>query len=533
MTGPAIDPLDALKALRGAVDPLEQLKALRLPGHDYHAEFQSGRLGKRMARENATDQEMADVEDEAAHIPATAGLAALSQGIPGAEAAQAGVRALTSHLPNISVVAGGVPLITPGDGPQSYREAYSDIHGAVDKVPGKTALKIVGSTPLAPLLPGGPAASGALLGGTTQALDANPETSIAGRVGRTAAGTVGGWAFGKGGELAVTGARAAAATPAATKLMEMKAARAAKAAATYAAALLQGKGRTNTPQIQAWLAKPDIAEIADELSQSRPFQGVARDDPRMLDGIYKVLSDRAQTVKKGLESVTPNRPNIGRFRGQDISRAQEELLNALDAPGQQTITTETAQSPPPSLRDAIDAFHTSKGVAAGRRDGTVMQQKSRELLERKAAQHSVDPSITGSRTQVVETPPPMPGYRQAVDQYADDSRNIDALRRGNDALRNRLSGVIPTGKNLDRTTPQALSQWAGSASLPERQSATAGVLGALKGQPKVTMAGKVLPWPSKALRATPDILRTLDPSQRTIDALIKAGLMVPNEMVSP
>lgn len=117
--------------------------------------------------------------DFGATVPALAAHGAnLAQGIPGAEAAEAGVR---------SVVRG-----------QSYPEALSDIRGAVAKIPApmRIAERVAGVAPLAGLLPGGVSTQGAILGGAGAALSADPEP-FASRVGNTIKDTALGYGFGK------------------------------------------------------------------------------------------------------------------------------------------------------------------------------------------------------------------------------------------------------------------------------------------------------------------------------------------------
>jgi hypothetical protein len=77
----------------------------------------------------------------------------------------------------------------------------------------------------------------------------------------------------------------------------------------------------------------------------------------------------------------------------------------------------TAQSPAPSVREAIDAFRTRLGQSVTRKEGTVMQQTAREGVERQAAMREGFP-ITGERTMLpvgVEPLPPVPVTREVPD----------------------------------------------------------------------------------------------------------------------
>ena len=326
MSGPVrpepVDPLDELMKLKGQAsepDPLDELMKLKPPKHDFHAEYKSGALQKRMAGANARDA--ANLADEQASQPgylerfATHALNA-AQGIPGVEAVEAAAGALGSKLTGR---------------PQTYRQALGTLKTATGQIGGKTGMgeRILGSTAVLPFLPANPVLAGAALGGADQALSADPDASLAGRAGRTVLGAAGGAAVGKAAEFAPTFVRGVLAKNPAANLLQRQASRAQSAAQLYGKALAEGQGKTGTAAVQKFLAEPDIAAVVDELSQTRPFQGVAKDSPEMLDAVYKTLSDRAAQLKKGLDSVTPNRPNIGRFRLHDTKAAQGELLDAV------------------------------------------------------------------------------------------------------------------------------------------------------------------------------------------------------------
>lgn len=419
---PEQDPLEALKALRppsasSGLDPLEQLKALRPAKPDIHAEYRSGRLAKRMARENQNDLEAAqadEVSTPAAIRSVLATGANLAQGIPGMEAVQAGARSLATHAPNLGLMGGVTVPLPRTERPESYSEALSDIRGEVGKIPGKLGIaeRVAGALPLTKFLPKSPALAGGIIGGADQALSADPDQSIAGRAVRTVGGAAASAVLGKAGESAVTGLRAIRAPGAAKNLLAQQAARTTSSNQLYGKALTEGQGRTATPEIHHFLKDASIEEIVDELKQTRPFQAVAKDAPEMLDAVYKVLSDRAAQVKRGLQAVTPTRPNIGRYQAQDIGAAKGDLLDAI-----------------------------SGGAAA---------------------------------------PGPMPTYRKAVTDYADRSGVIDATQKGYDALRTASRNALPRSANLTRTTPEALGQWGQTASPDEIAAAGEGVLGGVK-----------------------------------------------------
>lgn len=506
----------------------DQYKATQPKGRDYHAEFKSGALQRGIARANQGDQEVAAAEDQANAPTVSGALANLAHEIPGAEALQAGAR---------SAVRG-----------QSYGDAYKDIEQARDNLPmsAKIITGIAGAAPLAAVLPGGPVMSGALYGGAEQALSADPNRGLGERALRTAGGAAAGAVLGKAAEGITTAGRALLSSKTSTNLLAKEVARAKSAKQLYGAAMQEGQGKAATQAVQKYVQEPDVAEIVTELQQTT-HKGVAAESPEMLDAIYKTLSDRAATIKKGLESVSPNRVNIGGFRKEHVENLRKGLLDAMSEKGTQTTVTDvpaitTAQSPMKSLRESLDAFRGRSAEAARRATGgaqpntnpfsshasgeTFAQRQAREMLERGGAESVVSPSLRGAPgpktiTETVDIPAVMPSYKTAVADFAARSREMEAVRKGSDALRAKLSGGIPSGKNMTRTTPEAFAQWA-EKNAGDVPAATEGILGttrmALTGNP--TGAGR------RALAAAPSLLRNGgNRQQQLIDIILKAGLL--------
>lgn len=270
-----------------------------------------------------------------------------AQGIPGMERLEALIGMMGSRLSPKSY--GGKPIDY-----QTSLNAVRSLTGEID--PGVSGMeKFVGSLATLPFLPANPAAAGAALGGLDRLLNADPVESATGRAVSTAAGAGAGALLGKLTDMAVTAGRSVFAAKPAANLLAKQAERAAAAKRLYSAALAEGKGTTGTQAIQSFLAEPDVAEIVAELQQTRPFQGVASNSPEMLDAVYKTLADRSAQIKKGLEAVSPTRPNIGRFREQDVGAAKEQALTAFD-------------TSMPSYRKAVDDFaKRSKELDAIRR----------------------------------------------------------------------------------------------------------------------------------------------------------------------
>lgn len=457
------------------------------------------------------------------------------QGIPGVERLEAGAGAIGNG-------------ISYGQSLKALREITGGISPAAS-----TAERMAASLLLLRKLPANPMLGGALLGGADQALSAD-EMGVGERAGRTAAGTAIGGTLGKVLDVGVTAGRSLLAKTPAANLLARAGARAAAAKLNYGKALAEGVGKPATPQVQQFLAQPDVAEIVTELQSTRPFAGVPADDPKMLDAIYKTLSDRGAVVKKGLESVSPNKPNIGRFRGADIAATQQRLLDVMSTPGSvttpetsQTITRiippmETAQSPAPDIRDAVRDFWARPGIALARKEGTIQQRTAREALERHSSENIAAPPLRGEPgpREITETiltpastihyPAMMPSYRGAVADYAEQTAGMDALKQGVKVLKNAKGGA-PSVNSLLKSTPEAFQKWLQTATPAERKAAAEGILGELKASDKMTF-GKILgtplvPIPSKAARVAPGLLRMAEPNGSLFAKLSLLGMNSP------
>lgn len=256
------------------------------------------------------------------------GIAALVKDIPGVEAVQA---------------AGRVYKQARQGQPTSYREELGDLERVQRDTPkveipyfpdlGPGSLnRLAGGGIAAAALPiKSPALAGAAYGGLLNALGSDPDQSIGERAGKAAVGAAVGGAVGKVADVASTGIRAKFAKPLGESLDDLKLAREADAGPLYEFALAQGKGgATRTPEIATFLARPDVNDIVLGLQGLDEFAQVAPDDPRMLDAVYKVLSDQQKTVGKQLAVTEPGKPNLGRFTERQIRGVKREALDAMD-----------------------------------------------------------------------------------------------------------------------------------------------------------------------------------------------------------
>lgn len=438
------DPILAkARELRKAGASIEQVKQyLQAKGYEVGQPSESGPTRERQTiRVPAAQSDMTralprdrtnvsgDFEADARGV---AGLAtSAAQVIPGMEAVQAKASSFANDMP--------------------YRDALKMQRSETDAIPApvKFAMQAAVGIPLMAALPASPALAGAVLGGADQALDADPDRTLGERVVRGAGGAALGAGAGAAMDALITKGRALIAPATAKVVRRIKGERSAASGPLFQKAIIEGQGKTATdPSIAVFLAQPDVKEIITGLKQTRKFAGMSDDAPEMLDAVYKVLSDQGAAVKRGLESATPNKPNIGRFRGEDIRSAKDEALTAMD-----------------------DA---------------------------------------------------MPSYRPAVANYAEHSSKLDAVRRGQDAIRTASGRGVTSGKNLDRTTLEAFEDWAAKASPAQRKAALEGLLGATK----QASSGSTPFRAARTLLNAPAYMRaTKTPEQEAFDALIKATLI--------
>lgn len=157
--------------------PEERAKRLGLTTEPENPEARAARLGLNRSA-NLPDHDAPEIEPTYAQ-QALGGIASLVRDIPGAEAAQAGVRALVRRQP--------------------YREALSDIRGAEDSAPSvvRNGNRLLGGGIAAAVLPGGPALKGAQYGALTGALSSDPNSGLESRGIQAGTGAVAGALVGR------------------------------------------------------------------------------------------------------------------------------------------------------------------------------------------------------------------------------------------------------------------------------------------------------------------------------------------------
>lgn len=524
-----------------------------------------------------TDQEAANLPpDNTVRSRIGGGLAAFESGIPGGEALTTGLHALTSGQP--------------------YRTAYKDVQTAENSSPIKTPLRMAGAIPAALALPGSPAAGGALAGGLTEAMDANPDEGIGKRAGRTAIGTGAGAVLGKVGQkIGTIGASLlpkvlGGAGGADANVIARQAARAASAKQLYGAALAEGKVNEITPQLSSFLQEDDIAPIVERIQSGRT--GSQMETPELLDRVYKELSDAERAAKKPLAGIDPTKPNAAISRVADIRAAKGKLLNLMSSPGERPpITLDVSPetySVDPTVTDARDAMQgplrggqrgetlpgheTITGPIPEGTAGTARGNQAQVSLDANGKATAVSPSdvqgpagpsfmLRGQPPQIrhaipgtpafqlranpgkitpgveintpamrVQTAPAeampatMPSYAKAVEDYAQRTKGIDAVKKGYQAVQGGMSGNLPSMNSLGRKTPLAFADWAKTATPEEIAAARQGITGAVKDAS--ALPGKMFGPMRRAAGVAGPLLRDApSPNQSTLDMLRNLGVL--------
>jgi hypothetical protein len=149
------------------------------------------------------------------------------------------------------------------------------------------------------------------------------------------------------------------------------------------------------------------AEQADEVFGNRTAQrGVKmQGDLAEISGVGRFSpDDEAETlIQQARQAARPFYDEL-RALGPIADNAKPAVMEMVPPP---TV----AQSPAPSVREAIEAHRTRLGLSVTRNEGTVMQQSAREALERRAAEASVPaprPFSGGPSPRSVEVSPEVP-----------------------------------------------------------------------------------------------------------------------------
>jgi len=515
---PEVDPLDAawVQAQAKGNAPSDPLDAAWLhsnltpsDGNPLHAEYAKGLLANRMQRENQNGQEQA----QNAHLnPLQRGLAAIANtaaGIPGVEAAQAGASALVNRIP--------------------YRQALGDIQGAESEINPVASFtnRLAGGAIAAPLLPGGPAAQGALFGGASGLLNASPDAGIAHRVLSGGAQAVVGAGVGKLAEGATSLARSLFARAPGAQAQALKGAIQQADAANYGQAAQEGSQamdaeRSMLADVRARMARvmnagkqlalpaPGQSEAARAALDARPLRGpggqfaTPPELPMSLEEAAKhdytnVLPEptpapetpavydytnprpvRLQAANDVNVRTPPATPSTVAPSGPPAKTPLGGLRTVLESPGVQEYTQAVLNSPRFAKADAPTvAAEIYRQMSADQR-----------LLARQAF---ADPSnfkpgasiklgdIGQAKSALLDAMDPVaPSFRQAVEQHAALSGQRDMAQMASDAAPKIMRDATIPFKKLTSQSPEAVMRQIAGANASEKQAAYDALLGRLK-----------------------------------------------------
>lgn len=375
------------------------------PLHDYHKEYATGALARRMASSNAEEEAGQDVGSRVLGTGAS-----LLSDVPGGEAAQAGAIKAASGL-------------SYADALRQLREAKQSAEDIGTAAPAR----LLGGIVAAGVLPGSPAIAGATYGALSGLTNADPNTTMTDRLKSAAVkGTVGGVA-GKVLDLGLTALAAktptwlgGTQTPAAN-VLQRQVDRQATSGPLYGQFRQLGD-LGETPQLKEIMDLPVVRKAIDTVKGESPTLAKLPDtDASVLDAVYKRVGNKAFKAANGYET----------------DEARQTLLGAIE---------DAAQAKGGSYVDAVGAFR-------------------------------------------------------------EPSKLINAVQQGKRTLATAGLARGPSVAQDIKASPEAFSQWLETASPRQAQAAQEGILGSLGQQPLVATKLGVLPYPTRALRAAPALLR--------------------------
>lgn len=251
---------------------------------------------------------------------------------------------------------------------------------------------------------------------------------------------------------------------------EMKDAMARADEALYGAVRSEASAAGTTPAIQAVLESKTVRPFANIVRNEEAFEGL--NDAETLIETYKLMSE-AQNASLNRMSGTQNFLARESAKKKSVGKAKSRMMAAAVEPGEVVVPGRarvappptTAQSPNPTVREAIEAHRTRLGQTVTRREGTAMQQTAREALERHDTENIVSPSLTGAPqelravtrpSETVQIPGALPSFPQAVNTHRIAASESDAFLKTADAVRRILEGNSVSGKKLTINSPEAL-----------------------------------------------------------------------------
>jgi len=433
----------------------------------YHEQAQAGTLQKDIAAKNAADMQAAGlttptalpsasrgglgkprsamerIEGQQALSGMIAAPAAALRDVYGGEALQAGARAVARNEP--------------------YRQALSEIHAAEEETPDvvRKAMRVGGAGLATAALPGSPVAQGALYGGLSGLLQANPDAGVSNRLVGAGVGTAAGALGGKAAQLGGTMLQSVLGKTLGEQAVNANAVQRANDALAYGQAEAEGAAVGSTPAIRAVLNKPGIKEYADVVRQSETFKNA--NDATVLREAYKLMSE--QSVKRGQVLAA------GDFKaGTSLAKSDLDLLK--------TQMREATQEPGVDIPAGMPSFPAAVAQHAQAKAEQKAWEMGADAAKRQMLQTSLEAKNQGKKSLegVLESLKGLPlNEAQAFLQGV-----LGRAREAPVGSVNPLKGfgIGPSAVRLNRLQPliDAARQQAGQARVPFLQSLGAGAL---------------------------------------------------------
>jgi len=270
-------------------------------------------------------------------------------------------------------------------------------------------------------------------------------------------------------------------------------------AVNYTAARGEAK---STPAIKAVLDSRTVNKYAKIVRESEEFHNA--DDATVLMEAYKLMSRAEGKSIKSIEGTAEHLADV-EMQARNIKFAKPRMLAAAEGGGQVVVPGRavniapptTAQSPPPSLRQAMDDFsgRSAEAYRRNRPDLTPQQQSALDMLRRRSAEGVVTPPLSGApKTQrlvtrpseTIDIDPGIPSLRKAIDAHRVKSGELGALQKGSDISLSVASGKHIRGEKLTVASKEAFLREIPEMTKEEATAALAGVLGRVPEQFRLT-----------------------------------------------
>ena len=282
---------------------------------------------RRMDRANLNDREALANEGPSYAERTLGGVASLARDIPGGEALQSYMRAITRGSAMAIPGPSGVPVMLPMPG--EYTKARTEIRDAEATNPYGSGLnRLIGGTVAAIATPGGAMHAGARYGAAKGLLESDPNADAPERIHDATLGLLVGGAAGKTGELAGRKVASWMTRTVGKQALTMRASREAEDILNYGKAAAEGAAYRGQipPELRAAVNAPDIKPYIETVLQSRKFANAPPE--QVLMEAYKLMGQ----PQSGLVQRVVNADNFKAgtsLEAADIGLAKEQFKDAM------------------------------------------------------------------------------------------------------------------------------------------------------------------------------------------------------------